>query len=161
DADFTISATASSGLTVTFMAVNQCTVAVATVHLTGAGSCTVKADQAGNNNYNPAPQVAQTFSIAKATPTVVATGGSFTYTGLPQGGSGTATGVGGVNLTPVTLSYSGTGATTYGPTATAPTNAGTYAVTASYAEDANYFQASSAPAALTIKQAPLTIQAKD
>jgi hypothetical protein len=35
--------------------------------LTGAGSCTVKADQGGNNNYNAAPQVAQTFTIAKKT----------------------------------------------------------------------------------------------
>jgi hypothetical protein len=36
------------------------------IHLTGAGSCTVTADQAGDANYNAAPQVQRTFSVAKA-----------------------------------------------------------------------------------------------
>ena len=34
-----------------------------TVHLTGGGSCTVTASQAGNNVYKPAPPVPQTFTI--------------------------------------------------------------------------------------------------
>jgi beta-lactam-binding protein with PASTA domain len=34
-----------------------------TVHLTGAGSCTVTASQPGNLNYKPAPAVARSFSI--------------------------------------------------------------------------------------------------
>jgi hypothetical protein len=163
DPDFSVSATASSGLAVTFTvgATDQCTITGALVHLTGAGSCTVKADQAGNGNYNAAPQMPQTFSIGKATPLVVATGGTFPYDGLPKAGTGTATGVGGANLTPVTLSYSGTGATTYGPTATAPTNAGTYTVTATFAGDANYLNTSSSPAALTISPKALTIKAND
>ena len=127
------------------------------MHLTGAGSCTVKADQAGDANYNPAPQVSRTFSIAKATPIVTATGGTFTPTASAKTGSGTATGVGGANLTPVMLSYSGTGRTSYGPTATAPKSAGTYTVTASYAEDANYLAASSTPAAPT-RAAPLNVK---
>jgi hypothetical protein len=37
------------------------------VHLTGAGLCTVTASQLGDSNYNAAPAVAQTFSIATAT----------------------------------------------------------------------------------------------
>ena len=37
------------------------------VHLTGAGSCTMTASQPGDANYNPAPDVSQTFSIAPAT----------------------------------------------------------------------------------------------
>ncbi len=90
DADFTVTATATSGLAVTFSvgATDQCTITVALVHLTGAGSCTVKADQIGNSNYNPAPQVPQTFSIAKATPVVIATGGTFPYDGLAKASSG-------------------------------------------------------------------------
>src|SRR5439155_4813075 len=41
DPDFTVSATASSGLTVSFGASGQCTVSGTTVHLTGPGSCTI------------------------------------------------------------------------------------------------------------------------
>ena len=37
-----------------------------TVHITGAGTCTVAANQAGDDNYNPAPDVSQSFAIAKA-----------------------------------------------------------------------------------------------
>jgi len=64
--DFSVSATASSGLAVSFAASGNCTVSVATVHLTGAGSCTVTASQAGDANYNPAPDVSQSFAVAKA-----------------------------------------------------------------------------------------------
>ena len=68
DADFNLSATASSGLTVTFAVKSgSCSLAgAATVHITGAGSCTITASQAGNANYNPAVPVDQTFSIEKA-----------------------------------------------------------------------------------------------
>lgn len=68
DADFTVSATASSGLLVSFTSSGNCTVTGNTVHLTGAGSCTITAHQAGNSNYNPAPDVARTFTIAPAAP---------------------------------------------------------------------------------------------
>jgi len=67
DADFAVSATASSGLAVSFAAAGDCTVAGALVHLTGAGSCAITASQAGNDDYNPAPDVARTFAIGKAT----------------------------------------------------------------------------------------------
>ena len=63
--DFNVSATASSGLPVSFTASGSCTVSGSTVHLTGPGSCTVTASQAGNASYNAAPPVSQTFSIAK------------------------------------------------------------------------------------------------
>jgi chitodextrinase len=65
NADFNVSATASSGLTVSFTASGNCTVSGSTVHLTGPGSCTVTASQTGNSTYNAAPVVSQTFSIAK------------------------------------------------------------------------------------------------
>ena len=66
DADFGVSATASSLLATTFAASGQCTVTVATVHLTGAGSCTITASQAGNANYNAAPDAPQAFTIRGA-----------------------------------------------------------------------------------------------
>ncbi len=72
DAPFTVSATASSGLGVSFAvgATDDCTIAAATVTITGAGSCTVSAAQAGDGNYNAAPSVPQTFTIAKAAPVI-------------------------------------------------------------------------------------------
>ena len=66
DADFTLSATASSGLTVGFGAEGQCEVANGTVHLTGAGSCIITASQLGNSNYDAAANVSQSFQIARA-----------------------------------------------------------------------------------------------
>ena len=66
DPDFTVSATASSGLTVSFAASGQCTVSGTTVHLTGAGSCTITASQAGDSNYAAAPDVPRTFQISSA-----------------------------------------------------------------------------------------------
>jgi photosystem II stability/assembly factor-like uncharacterized protein len=70
DPDFTVVATATSGLAVTFAAAGNCTVTGTTVHITGAGSCTITASQTGNDNYNPAPDVPQTFAIAKANQTI-------------------------------------------------------------------------------------------
>jgi hypothetical protein len=64
DPSFSVSATASSGLAVTFTAAGQCSVSGVTVTLTGAGSCTVTAHQAGNSNTNPAPDVPQSFTIS-------------------------------------------------------------------------------------------------
>ena len=64
DPDFTVSATASSGLQVSFAAAGNCAVSGATVHLTASGSCTITASQAGSADYRPAPAVVRTFSIA-------------------------------------------------------------------------------------------------
>ncbi len=65
DAPFALSATASSGLTVTFSSTTGtvCTVSGATATLLTAGACTIAADQAGNANYNAAPQVSQSFTV--------------------------------------------------------------------------------------------------
>jgi len=68
--DFTVSATSSSGLTVSFTASGNCTVSGTTVHLTGAGSCTVTASQPGDSNYNAAGDVVQRFAIARTPCTV-------------------------------------------------------------------------------------------
>src|SRR5207253_1882736 len=40
------------------------------VHLIGAGSCTVTASQPGDSNYNAAADVPQTFNIANTPPTL-------------------------------------------------------------------------------------------
>jgi hypothetical protein len=66
DADFAVSATASSNLTVSFAAGGSCTVNGNQVHLTGAGACTINASQDGDANINAAAPVARTFSVSKA-----------------------------------------------------------------------------------------------
>jgi hypothetical protein len=66
DADFNVTAAASSQLTVAFSGVGNCTVAGTLVHLTGAGQCVITASQDGNADYNSAAPVARTFSIGKA-----------------------------------------------------------------------------------------------
>ena len=72
-------------------------------------------------------QPTTTANITKATPTVTVTGGTFTFDGGSHAATATATGVGAVTVT-------GSFAFTYTPpgNATAPTNAGTYAVNASF-----------------------------
>ena len=66
DAPFTVSATASSGLTVTFSVVpgSACSIAGNTVTLTGiSGTCSIAADQAGNATFAAAPQVVQAIPV--------------------------------------------------------------------------------------------------
>ena len=79
DPPFAIAATASSNLMVTFAAAGSCSVgasqlngtsSTATVTLTGAGSCTITASQPGDANFNAAPPVSQTLTIAKANQTI-------------------------------------------------------------------------------------------
>jgi hypothetical protein len=70
DPDFTIAATASSGLPVSLSATGTCALAGLTVHLTGAGSCTLTAAQRGNTTYAQAPPVSRTFAVAKAGQTI-------------------------------------------------------------------------------------------
>jgi hypothetical protein len=70
DPDFTVSATSGSGLAVSFGATGACTVSGTTLHLTGPGSCTVTASQAGNGDYNAAPDVPRTFTVNSPAETV-------------------------------------------------------------------------------------------
>ena len=74
---YAISATATSGLPVAFSAAPSsagvCTVSGSTVAIAGAGTCTVSADQAGNSSYLPAPQVQQSFAVARASQSITIT----------------------------------------------------------------------------------------
>jgi hypothetical protein len=64
---FTISATASSGLPVSFASSTPkvCTVTGNTVTIVGIGTCSITASQGGNANYLAAPPVTQTFTSSK------------------------------------------------------------------------------------------------
>lgn len=62
---FTVGATASSGLVVSFasLTATTCTVNGGTVTLLSVGSCTIRASQPGNASFAAAPSVDQSFGI--------------------------------------------------------------------------------------------------
>ena len=64
DPPFPVSATASSTLPVAFTATGSCTVTEAIVTVTAAGLCAITATQVGNADFEAAPAIARTFSIA-------------------------------------------------------------------------------------------------
>jgi hypothetical protein len=65
DADFDPGASASSGLTVTYISSNPdvATIVSGMIHIVGIGTTTITASQEGNDNYNPAQSVNQTFRV--------------------------------------------------------------------------------------------------
>jgi len=138
DPSFTVSATASSGLPVTFSASGNCTITGGEVSLTGAGSCTITAEQAGDANYKAATNVAQEFQIAKATPTISWSPSTPIIYGQAIGGAqlnATVRGVGGVALEG-TYSYSPAAGAILGP------GAQTLGVTFTPADQTNYTEGS-------------------
>ncbi|MBT9523955.1 MAG: ExeM/NucH family extracellular endonuclease [Rhizobacter sp.] len=65
---FTLAATASSGLAVSYSSLTPavCTVSVNSVTVLATGLCTLAADQSGVPGYLPAPQVTQSFNVTAA-----------------------------------------------------------------------------------------------
>ena len=88
-------------------------------------------------------------TVGKVIPTVTVTVGSYTYTGLPQGPTAYTTSPTGDTGAP-TWSYVGTDLTSYGPSVTLPTDAGSYTATVALAADNNFHAASSSATAFTI-----------
>jgi len=69
---FTVSATASSGLMVSFnsQTISVCTVSGTTVTLVAVGTCTIQATQGGNATYSAATSVNQTFQVTQESQTI-------------------------------------------------------------------------------------------
>ncbi|NCX05441.1 MAG: DUF11 domain-containing protein, partial [Actinobacteria bacterium] len=95
------------------------------------------------------------FTVTKAPSTITVTGiTSLTYNINPQGpDASTKAGSTGA----VTYSYSGTGGTSYGASATKPTAVGSYTATATLGADSNYEGATSSAYGFSIGKAPSTI----
>jgi hypothetical protein len=151
DADFTVGATATSGLAVSFGATGSCTVSGTTVHITGAGDCTVTASQAGDANYSAAPDVPQAFSIATA-------GQTITFGGLADKtwGDGDVT-VSATASSSLAVTFGATGSCTVSGATVHITGAGTCTVTASQAGNVNFKAATPVDQPFTIGQASQTI----
>lgn len=155
DADFQLTATASSNLAVSYTSsnTNVATINGNTVTIVGAGNTTITASQSGNANYNPASNVAQSLTIDKANQTitfgtlsdvlitnsiVVLTGNS--NSGLPISYTSSNTSVGeiiGTNNDRVRV-----------------LDVGTINITASQSGNSNYNSAPNITQSLTINKAP-------
>ena len=146
-----LSATASSGLTAISFGTTTpsvCTVSGSTATVIAAGTCTVTADQAGDSNYNPAPQVSQSFDIGLGNQTItfdaIADVAPFV---LNQTGALSATATSGLTVTfatatPSVCSVAGTTATVLTP--------GTCTVTADQSGDSNYNAAAQVSRSFTV-----------
>ena len=107
-----------------------------------AGTYAVHASYAGSANYAPT-DASNTLVIQRATPTVSASGGTYTYDAQTHPATVSATDLAGQPL-PLTVKYNGAAA--------APVDAGSYAVEATFAGSLNYASAT-ATANITINKA--------
>jgi hypothetical protein len=151
DADFGVTATASSGLDVSFAATGNCSVSSTTVHIIGAGSCTITASQPGDDNYNPAADVNRSFSIAKASQTITFGALSGKTYGDPDFAL-VATASSGLDV-----SFSATGACSVSATTLHIIGAGSCSVRASQPGDANYSAGTDVTRSFSIAKADQTI----
>lgn len=71
--DFELEETSDKGLTITYTSDNEAVAIVDgnTVHITGAGTCSITATQAGNEYYNAAASVTLPFTVTKAYQTIM------------------------------------------------------------------------------------------
>lgn len=120
DGQFTVVATATSNLSVTFTAGGVCSLNNGVVTLTGSsGTCTITATQVGNAVYLPAPDVPQTFNVSdpskqnqtisfSALPATVGVGASINLSASASSGLTVSFS----SLTPSICAVSGTAAST-------------------------------------------------
>src|SRR2546430_3876306 len=145
--DFSVYAAASSGLIVNLVATGNCTVSGSTIHLTGAGSCTITASQGGNDNYNAAPNLSRTFTIAKANQTI-------TFNALANKTFGDADfNVSATASSGLPVSFTATGNCTISGNTVHLTGAGSCTITASQPGNANFNAATDVPHSFTIAKA--------
>lgn len=156
DSDFTVqpASTSSGSMNYTSGNTDVFTVSGNVVTLTGTGTADLVISQSPTANYFGEIKVI-TVTVNKANSSISVSGPSvFTYSGLPQGPE-TLTFAG--SSGEISLNYSGTGGTIYGPDESKPSDAGTYSAIASIQADENFNSATSAPFLFTIEKANPTI----
>lgn len=144
DAPLTLGATASSGLTVSYVSSDPtvATVSGSAVTILKAGQTVITASQSGNGNYLAATDVLQTLTVNKAVAAVTVTNLDQTYDGADK--------VVSIATVPANLTVT----TTYDGETNHPVNAGSYAVVVTV-DETNYSGMSSNT--LVIDKAPQTI----
>jgi hypothetical protein len=145
-------------VTINYTGVSGTTYGPSTTPPSNAGSYTATAVTKTDDSYKEASSSAFGFTISPAASSITVTGAAnYTYNGLPQGPSkSTVSG----SAAAISYSYSGTGATTYGPSFVPPANAGTYSVIATVAADANNSTAISSAYPFSISTASSSISVK-
>lgn len=151
DVAFDLTATASSGLAVSYSSSNTgvATVSGSTVTVVGAGTTTITASQAGNGVYAAATPVQQTLAVSKATQTISfgalagKTVGAAPFALTATASSGLA----------VSYSSSNTGVATVSGSTVTIVGAGTTTITASQAGNDNYEAATNVGQSLTVGEA--------
>jgi uncharacterized protein (DUF1800 family) len=149
NSNFTVAATAASGLPVAFTSSGQCTNVGATFTMgSTAGKCNVIANQPGNANYSAAATVTETTSTTtKIAPTV-------TFTGAPAAAQYQTTfTVAATSNSGVTPTITATGACSIsGMTVTMNASVGTCTSKASWATNNNYLAATATQTTTAQKQ---------
>jgi hypothetical protein len=163
---YTVAATASSGLAVTFSiapaSAGICSLSGSVVSFTGAGTCTVRANQAGNGTYAAAPQAQQSFTVTSPGPSKSVQAITFTSTppsGAVVGGPSytvTATASSGLAVTFTRAAASAGVCNLTGSTVTL-VGAGTCTINADQAGDASYLPAPQAQQSFTVSVRSQTI----
>jgi phospholipase C/sugar lactone lactonase YvrE len=144
----TLNATATSGLTVTYAVISgPATVSGNVLTITGAGSVTVQASQAGNAEYAPAPPASQTFTVNPAATTIVWSNPAPITYGTPLSATQLDS-----TATPVSA-----GTYVYTPAAGTVLNAGSQTLSVQFAPSNGNYAASSGSVTLQVNQASQTI----
>ncbi len=153
-----LSATATSGLTVTFASTTTgvCTVSGASVTLVVAGVCTINADQVGNSTFAAAPQVqrsflvslvAQTITFTSSAPAATVGGATYTPTASASSGLSVALSVDGSSADVCSISSGAVSFQTVGPCV----------INANQGGDANYLAAAQVQQTVTVGAGAQTI----
>jgi len=159
DADFVLSASSTSGLSVSFSGDNPsvATIVSGNIHIMGAGTAVITASQAGNSLWNSAPDIPQTLTVNKANQTI-------TFSVLPPMTYGDADFVLSASSSSglsVSFSSDNPSVATIVSGNIHTTGAGTAVITASQNGDGNYNEAPAIPQTLTVSKAILTFTADD
>ncbi|KAB1154012.1 beta strand repeat-containing protein, partial [Flavobacterium luteum] len=155
DADFNPGATASSGLTVSYVSSNTAvaTIVNGLIRIVGAGTSTITASQVGDTNYNAALSVNQSLTVSKSNQ-------SITFSALPTKTFGdTDFNPGATASSGLTVSYvsSNTAVATIVNGLIRIVGAGTSTITASQVGDTNYNAALSVNQSLTVSKSNQSI----
>jgi Bacterial Ig-like domain (group 3)/FG-GAP-like repeat/Beta-propeller repeat/Divergent InlB B-repeat domain len=154
-APFTISATSSSGLGVSFTSTTPavCTISGSTVTILEVGMCSITATQAGNTTYAAATPVTQTFTVAGKPQTITFGALSGQTLGVtPFALSATAT-----SGLAVTFTSNSTGVCTVSGVEVTLLTDGTCSITASQAGNSTYAPATSVTQTFVVAGKPQTI----
>ncbi len=142
---YTLSATASSGLLVSYSVTGPASISGSTLTITGAGTVTVTASQAGNTNYKAATPVSQSIVVSAESQTI-------TFSAIPAQtvGANVALTASASSGLPVSFASSTPAVCTVsGPTATMVA-AGTCSVQASQPGNAQYAAATPVTQSFTV-----------